>query len=711
MNNKFHQTEETIIKTIIASLDKETFDQKPCGTDIAKTSSRIAHSEIALDSASSIRSFVQSISSKGQTFCPATFKDGRRCKDNFQQQQLFALDFDNKDESNFVSFDDIKKRAEEYDLPILFAYETFSSTKHDKFRVVFLNDVPITDRPVAEAMQYALSEIFPEADTSCCNDVSKMYFGGNHSDSIYYDDSLPQVNLDTLFRSMTYRLLRTKGSKHYKEKIKRFANKTGISLNNNGLLDITITDEPFGKSHLTEENSGATTSLNTKNVGNSPMPIIYNYVKDDGETPPLFYRIKFSDNSDGTSSSSVSRMSSENPAANHKLYRSNIINELVNCKLYRDFISGSRKLSHDEIFHILNNMINVETGISKFTDIISGFPELYGNKIERWKEHADYNKKQGYYPSRCSKYCPYCKECEHGSSIIATVHKGFRPMDRIAQEEHYFPLSVVESDTYNAIYSAFTARDDKIHVIKAQTAIGKSTSFLKIIEENPDCNFLIAVPTNLLKDEMLNKARRMGIPIEVTPSLEPIMDEIPINLQRKINRLYASGLSGKVRKVIQKALQSEDIPVLAEYMKEKNRLRRYKGSLITTHRYLLSMDDTRLDNFDCVIVDEDIIFKSVISNQGEITVSELKRLRDTISDNQVRAKISYILDRAKVQSCIFSKGFKWEYKDGILRMLQVDIPAFCSAEFFTIAEQILIPAFQRTQYHSLSLYICLKEST
>mgnify|MGYP007081834800 CR=1 FL=1 len=50
-----------------------------------------------------------------------------------------------------------------------------------------------------------------------------------------------------------------------------------------------------------------------------------------------------------------------------------------------------------------------------------------------------------------------------------------------------------------------------------------------------------------------------------------------------------------------------------------------------------------------------------------------------------RAKISYILDRAKVQSCIFSKGFKWEYKDGILRMLQVDIPAFCSAEFFTIA--------------------------
>ena len=187
------------MKTIIASLDKEIFNHKPSGTDIAKISSRIAHNEIALNSASSIRSFAQSIATKGQTFCPATFKDGKRCKENFLQQQLFALDFDNKDESNFVSFDDVKQRADDYDLPILFAYETFSSNKHDKFRVVFLNDVPITDRPVAEAMQYALSEIFPEADRWGCGGGSGGWGGGSQSDSLYFNDSLPEINIDTIF--------------------------------------------------------------------------------------------------------------------------------------------------------------------------------------------------------------------------------------------------------------------------------------------------------------------------------------------------------------------------------------------------------------------------------------------------------------------------------------------------------------------------------
>ena len=90
-------------------------------------------------------------------------------------------------------------------------------------------------------------------------------------------------------------------------------------------MDISISDEPFDKTHLTEENSGATTNPITKNGGNSPTPIIYNYVKDDGENPLLFYQIKFNDNCYGTRNSSVSRITSVNPAANHKLYRSNVI--------------------------------------------------------------------------------------------------------------------------------------------------------------------------------------------------------------------------------------------------------------------------------------------------------------------------------------------------------------------------------------------------
>lgn len=53
-----------------------------------------------------------------------------------------------------------------------------------------MNDVSVTDRPFAEAMQYALSIIFPEGDKSYTNDFSKMYFGGNHKDSLYFDSDI-----------------------------------------------------------------------------------------------------------------------------------------------------------------------------------------------------------------------------------------------------------------------------------------------------------------------------------------------------------------------------------------------------------------------------------------------------------------------------------------------------------------------------------------
>jgi hypothetical protein len=109
-----------------------------------------------------IKKIVGDIAAKGYSFSPATFNDGLRCKNNFQQIQLFPLDFDGD-----ISFEDVKKRAYHYDLPILFAYDTFSSEDHDKFRVMFLNDVPIADRVIAEAMLLALGTIFREADASC----------------------------------------------------------------------------------------------------------------------------------------------------------------------------------------------------------------------------------------------------------------------------------------------------------------------------------------------------------------------------------------------------------------------------------------------------------------------------------------------------------------------------------------------------------------
>ena len=668
------------MQEIKLSLDTKSFKTKPNKFEITNISNRIASENVSLNSTESVAAFVKNVALRGYTFCPATFSNSKRCKDSFEQQQLFALDFDNKDTANTVTFEDIKKRADYYDLPMVAAYETFSSTHKDKFRVLFLNDVSVTDRPVAEAMQYALYQIFPEADKSCINDVSKMYFGGRADRCLFYDKELPQINIDTLFRSLTYHTKKTKGDKHYKEHIRRISNKTGVALNDKGLFDVTITDGSCKQDRLTEDNNGATEIIDIKNGGNSPNPFIY--IKGNGENPPFSYIIKFK-SSECTRISSVCRDNANVPAINHKLFRSSVINEMNKCKLYTEFNSGNRKLSHNELFHILNNMVNIETGVEKFLSVIGSYPELYGDKADRWKEHADYNKKNNYKPSSCDAFCSHRDCCNHARNILSSVHKSNALMEKADNyKEEYHPISEVEDDLMVELYAAFDSNDDNIHVIKAQTAIGKSTSFLRLMAENPDSNVLVAAPTNLLKEELFKKAQKNDINAMMTPSLDDIMDQLPNSLSHTIEKLYACGLGNKVHRVLKSVNEKKDIPCLKEYLEKRKQLLSYDGSLITTHRYLLSMDKKRLNKFDCVIIDEDIIFKSVISNQGEISVSDLLKLKDADIDPKVKQKASELLKMSRLMSCIEVESIKWDEDNDLCKSLGIDIPAFCAAKQF-----------------------------
>lgn len=132
------------------SLDYRKLLKKPNSILTAEISLSIGKSPKLL-SRNEIKNFALDVSCNGRTFSPATFKDRRRCKSSFEQQQLFVMDFDNNEQNECVSFEGVCKRAERYELPILFAYETLSSMEQNKFRVIFLNDVSITDRKVAEA--------------------------------------------------------------------------------------------------------------------------------------------------------------------------------------------------------------------------------------------------------------------------------------------------------------------------------------------------------------------------------------------------------------------------------------------------------------------------------------------------------------------------------------------------------------------------------
>lgn len=658
---------------IKVSFDSQKFQLKPSSDQVRYINNRIARSIKELGPVD-MKKIVFSIGQEGCTFSPATFKDRKRDKDNFEQQQLIALDFDNKDPDKKISFEEIKERADYYDLPVFFAYDTLSSKNHDKFRVVFLNDVPITDRKVAEAVLMAMGEIFPEADPSCYKDVSKLYFGGKKV--IYYEDKLSEINIESVFRNFTYCMKKKYKSNHYKDYIARFAKKTGIALNANGLLDVKVADYPPATDNPTED-PGA--ENNDKNGKNSPSSILCNNIIPDGEIfPNRYYIINFD-----TRNSSVKIADKKD--INHKPYRSAILHDMCGkCRLLDDFITGDRRLSHDELFGIATNLINVESGTKYFMEIRLKHSGLYtGAKTEKWKANLSYMVQNDYGPERCEKYCSYHEECPHSRNILNTVYTGRGSMERIAgYNERFSSIEEMQDDVYGAIRKALFSHDKKFYVIKAQTGAGKSYSYLRLMKENDETRFLIAAPTNLLKNELYEKAKKMGIKIIVTPSLEEIADEIPDRIWNHIQKLYKRGQHRLVHKYIQKELEKEDIPCLGKYMQKRDKVKKWKGCVITTHRYLLNMDKNKLDAFDTIIIDEDIIFKSAISNQEQIIVDQLKMLKKKTTDHQLRNKIEMLLEKSQKQSCIETEGFEWDVKDEDMPKVSFDILSFCQAEKF-----------------------------
>ena len=94
------------------------------------------------------------------------------------------------------------------------------------------------------------------------------------------------------------------------------------------------------------------------------------------------------------------------------------------------------------------------------------------------------------------------------------------------------------------------------------------------------------------------------------------------------------------------------------------------------------MDEERLKAFDAIIIDEDIIFKSIIPNQGEVPVARLEKLLAKTTDSRLSQKIKSLLRKAKVQSSIELDSLEWDDEDD--KLYSFDLPSFCQAEQFYV---------------------------
>jgi hypothetical protein len=137
-----------------------------------------------------------------------------------------------------------------------------------------------------------------------------------------------------------------------------------------------------------------------------------------------------------------------------------------------------------------------------------------------------------------------------------------------------------------------------------------------------------------------------------------------------------------VKPYIRKVIEEQSVPCLEEYLDRLREFEDYAGNVITTHKRLLNLRAEQLLKYDAVIIDEDIILKSVASNQCEISVSQLNKVLGKTTNPELASKIRSALKQSKTKPFFTLPAISMKEKDEDGISTPIDIPSFCMATHF-----------------------------
>lgn len=494
-------------------IDDFSYTSKPEKNEYIKISKRISKCEVCYD----LSHIADLVGNHGYAFTPATFHNQYRKKENFQSMQLFALDFDTG-----IRYNEIAETANNYGLPIAFAYKTFSHTEsHERFRVVFLFDAIITDRNIAEMILAMLLKIFSQADPAC-KDVSRVFLGGKGLIDVHNQMCSPLTCIESFERKM----IEDDNSRHVNRNIQNFARKYSIGLSTKNKIRIQKKSERPDY---------------YENGAKSASP--YYIYKGLAENAPYFYIISKENKTPFISDSNVS----SEPLRAYYIKKTHSL-----CQLLRDAEDDIYKLDHGERFFLLCNLRHINGGAKYFFKLIE---KSHPEKIKDWKIQYRYIKRNDYEP-RCNSYCKYSDTCKHKATLIKTLlqHERF---EIISPASNYVSLDDAALDLETNFHESVSANNQDIYILEAQTAIGKTRMYCNYIQKHfKQKKFLIATPTNQLKNEVAERLRALNVPVLESLSVSEL-EYISPRLKKKILKLYDNGYSSITRKSIKKSLRKE----------------------------------------------------------------------------------------------------------------------------------------------------------
>ena len=575
--------------------------------------------------------------SAGYSFCPATFRDGVRNNDNVEQMQLFALDFDGDKKNGtgcVLPYEEALKRAERCHLPVVMSYETKSSVNWSSYRLIFLYNSPIYEVRLMKLINYLLYYIFPESDKKC-KDLARMFYPGKeiiiHNEEYFYLDELlisAQIMADL------------KGKNTWKTYLNNIQKETQIITIKNSIL--------IGFSSLeNQEFSPIPIYINMdldQNPNNLDKISIYRLDKGLFNAPcycgdrKIGY-IFFSDKKDNPVSLDPPKIK------NSELYLKHTNQKIQSerCRLYSEFISGERKLGHEEWFGLCTNMVYLNNGQTEFMNTIRGFPDLY-NDPERKYHQMKYIVNNGYYPARCDSYCPYHYSCIHRETAIQTMKKNLAEYIKTSDGVCNISLNELRSRLYSEIeYAICTNIGDT--VIKTQTGSGKTTAALEVIKKYRK-KVIMAFPNGVLMQEAYLRAIQMGINVTIAPTTEEILCSLSDKELQHINRLYKLGTDDMVSEYLRTLAPYN--PTVRRYLNQIDQAFSADCTVFMTHARLMTMGEESLLDAT-IIIDEDILLTMMPIKRSD--VNSLRNFANHCDNIQYIDKIRSILDQCGRKSC------------------------------------------------------------
>ncbi|MSS11310.1 hypothetical protein FYJ38_22080 [Clostridium sp. WB02_MRS01] len=552
---------------VSVSLDGTQYQVKPDKIEMAKISIRIAKRPVNLP----LEELASYVGNYGCSFCPAVFNNGERKSDAFSEMQIFALDFDSK-----VTFEMIRTRAEKYDLPIAFAYHTFSSTElSERFRVVFIHECPVNNAIAAKVILALLHEVFLDADGQC-KDVSRIFLGGKGL-IYFHEETFNIASLGLQYQKYEY----ITNYSNYSRKIKGFAKKNKVALNGSYL-----------------EIGRALQLGRIEDFSEKPIYIII------GNDVKSSFFIKMA---------SYQTDKRDNKVLNDQI-RVKWSENGKKCALYKDFLNGV-ELEHNEKFLLLTNFVNIRGGRSKFLSYI----EKRGDNLKDWSFYFGYAKSMGYKPQLCENGCKYCNYCNHKANMLLTIAEREK-IQRLDDSKGYVSVENVYAHIESCLKDAMSEIRDGLYLIPAQTAAGKTKAYCDLVQSLKNEKIIIAVPTNLLKQQVVEELHIRGINAVVTPSIDEM--KVPEELVNEVKYYYDIGINRMAAKVLRKFIidhEEERNPEIImavqkckEYLSFYSNIKRFEY-IVTTHARLLTLSDDDLKGYT-VIIDEDILlylFKNI----------------------------------------------------------------------------------------------------